>query len=87
MTCWIEKDGDGRDCIYCNSAEVGADVRTQALHADTLFIRASDGQFFTGPQDLVGMSRLAPHDVEMAKHLMAERGMPAPNIFSGESDG
>ena len=81
MTCWIEKDGDGRDCIYCNSAEVGADVRTQALHADSLFIRVSDGQFFIAGEPL---PRLAPHDVEMAKHFLAERGMPAPDIFTGE---
>ncbi len=84
MTCWIEKTPDGKDCIFCNSAEVGADVRTQALHADHLYIRASDGRAFTAGKPI---SPLAPHDAEMAKHYLAEKGMPKPDIFPGESVG
>ena len=84
MTCWIEEDQFGRDTIFCNSAEVGADVRKQALHADCLYIRASDGRAFTYGKPL---SNLAPHDAEMAKHFMDEKGMPTPDIFTGEPNG
>ncbi len=82
MTCWIEKDQFGRDTIFTNSAEVGADVRKQALHADHLYIRVSDGRAFTAGKPI---SPLAPHDAEMAKHYLAERGMPKPVVFAGDT--
>ena len=84
MTCWTEKDQFGRDTIFTNSAEVGADVRKQALHADSLYIRITDGRAFTYGKPL---SNLAPYAAEMAKHYLAEKGMPKPVIFVGEPDG
>jgi hypothetical protein len=87
MTCWIETDSHGRECIFCDSAAVGADVRRQALNADTVLIRASDGHVFTAPLGLSGLSRLSHADVEMVEHWLRERDMPSPNIFAGDPVG
>ena len=83
MSCWIEKDQFGRNTISTNSAEVGADVQHQELHADDLYIRVTDGRMFTYGKPL---SNLAPHVAEMANHYLAEKGMPAPVIFVGEPE-
>ena len=81
MTCWIRKDSFDRDTIFTNSAEVGADVQHQELHADHLYARLSDGRVFTYGKPL---SNLAPFVAEMAAHYLAEKGMPKPVIFVGE---
>ena len=81
MTCWIEEDSGGRDCIFCNSAEVGADVRKTAIHTDHVFVRLSDGQVFTSGTPL---PRLSPAEAEMVEYYEDERGMPILHIFSGE---
>ena len=43
-----------------------------------------DGTFWRAPRGLVGMCRLAPHDVRMVEHLIEKRGMPEPDVFAGD---
>ncbi len=82
MTIKIEPDAYGKDVIWCE-----VDGRATALPADQILVRASDGHVFRAPVGLRGLSRLAPHDVEMAKHFLAEKGMPKPDIFAGDPVG
>ena len=85
MTCWIEKTPDGEDTIFCDSAEVGCDVRKQALNPGHLYMQVATGHLFVTSQPL---PRIAPHDAEMAEHWFKERGADlAPDIFAGEPDG
>lgn len=88
MSCWIEKTPDGKDCIFCDSADVGCDNQTQALPAEQILIRASDGHVFKAPPGLKGLFRLAPHDVAMVEYWLRERGVEiGPNIFAGDPVG
>ena len=80
MTCKIEQDAFGRDVIWCE-----VDGRKTALPADQILVRMSDGNVFTAPLMLRGLSRLGPPDVEMVKHFVKEKGIHEPNVFSGDT--
>ena len=79
MTIKIEKDPQGRDVLW---SEVGG--KPVPLPVETLHIRYSDGHFFTiEPGGLP--QRLRPHEPEMIKYWLREKGAKiVPNIFAGE---
>ena len=82
MTVWMDKTANGRDCIHTNSEEVGAGKRTNALLADCILMRPSDGAFTIA--EPTSLPCLSPAQVEMIKYFLAEKGMSKPNLFAGQ---
>ena len=80
MTIRIEKDAHGRDVIW---GEVGG--KAVPLPVDDILIRASDGHVFLTSAGLPGLNRLRPHEPEMVRHWLREKGGEIkPDIFAGD---
>ena len=81
MTVRIEKDNHGRDVIW---SEVGG--KAVPLPAEHILVRLSDGHIFITSAGLPGLNPLRPHEPEMVKHWLREKGAEiAPNVFAGDT--
>ena len=82
MTVWMDKTGNGWDCLRTNSEEAGAAHRMRSLPVDCILVRMSDGAVtIAEPTSLPALS-LA--QCEMVEHFLAEKGMANPHVFAGQ---
>nr|CAK32572.1 hypothetical protein 10D02-38 [uncultured organism] len=77
MTVWMDKTGNGRDCLRND-----AGGRVKSLVADCILVRASDGAVtICEPTSLPALSAA---QCEMVQHFLDERGMSKVNLFAGQ---
>ena len=84
MTVWMDKTGNGRDCLRTDSEAVGAAGKVKSLPVDYILVRASDGHVFTA--EPTKLPRLSSAQVEMVEHFLDKKGMAKPDIFAGQPE-
>ena len=75
----IETDAYGVDVIWGEQ-----DGRPVALQSNEIFVNVGTGHVFRIPVGLRGVSRIAPHEVEMVNHFLEQNGELKPVVFSGD---
>ena len=83
MKIEIKTDPNGHEIItLVDLPKYGA--RPKGIHTKNILIRACDGEVFSAPPHLPGLSRLGEPEAAMVKFYLEKSGGPCtPNVFAG----